>query len=184
MLKQYRFMRSWFMRSPGLRRTLALTAALVGGGAASPAVAQPTQYLLGTSSGGCYCDGLLLTQHGRVYKGTHNSPTNSCTEGDQAGGFSATGYGTGAGFAPGTQLITVTTEDPNGGSGYEIVFNLDLTHMLWNVWVDNNGSGPFAPVNSGVLGCPMAAKAGQLTPQTVGGVARDRPALNRPAIFR
>jgi hypothetical protein len=185
MLKQYRF-----MRSPGLCRTLALAAALIGGAAAPPAFAQ-TQYTFATPSGAPYCDGLLLTQQGRVYRGLHNSPTNSCTEGDQAGGFWARGYGASAGtppfftVTPTTRLVTITTEDSYGGPGFEIVFNLDLVHMLWNVWVEDTAtSTAFTQVNSGVLLSPLAAKAADRLAQERRGTARDRPALNRPAIFR
>jgi hypothetical protein len=177
MLKQIRSVRSLV-----LRRRVALTAALIAGAAAAPAALAQTQYTFATPSGAPYCDGMLLTpQAGHLYTGIHNSPTNNCTEGDYAGGFWARGYGTGAGtgsyltVTPTTRLVTMTTEDvANLGPGWEIVFNLDLTHMLWNVWVESYANGmPFTQINAGVLLSPLAAKA-----------ARDRPALTRPAIFR
>jgi hypothetical protein len=183
MLKQYSY-----MRSPVLRRKLALAAALIAGAGAPPALAQ-TQYTFGTSAGsGAYCDGLLLTQSGRLYTGIHNSPTNTCTEGDNAGGFWARHYGTGAGgdgvvVSPTTRLITITTEEASLPGDVE-VFNIDVIGQTWNVWLEGPGPQNFALINGGVLLTPLEAETARRGAQKAGGEARHHAALNRPAVFK
>lgn len=148
----------------------ALAAALIVGAASSVAYAKAIQYSFDTAGGGAYCDGLLLTQKGKIFTGTHNSPTGSCTEGDQAGGFEAKGFGSGAmgsydTVKPTTELVTITTEDePNGGANFEIIFNLDLKAKAWAVAVVEDGA---TPVNGGPLG--------------IGTDIQPRAYLNRPA---
>jgi len=134
----------------------ALAAALIVGAASSIAYAKsPVQYSFETAGGGAYCDGFLLSQKGKIFTGIHNSPTNSCTEGDQAGGFEAKGFGSGAmgsydTVTPKTELVTVTTEDePNGGPNFLIIFNLDLKGAKWAVAVYSDGP---TPINGGPLG--------------------------------
>jgi hypothetical protein len=66
---------------------------------------------------------------------------------------------------PSTKLVTVTTEDqPNGGTNFEIIFNLDLKGKKWAVFVTEDGS---IPVNGG--------------PLSFGTDAKPRAFLNRPA---
>jgi hypothetical protein len=150
----------------------ALAAALIVGAASSSALAKktPVQYGLDTAGGGAYCDGLLLTQKGKIFTGIHNSPANSCTEGDEAGGFEAKGYSAGAmgsyeTVTAKTELVSVTTEDqPNGGTNFEIIFNLDLKNKIWAVVVVEDGA---SPVNGG--------------PLSIGTDTQVRPQLNRPA---
>jgi hypothetical protein len=144
-----------------------------------PAAAKPlpVQYLLENTEGSPYCDGLLLTVVKRVVTGVHNSPADTCTEGDQAGGFAATGF-TPAGVDTGvfkvsakTKLLTVTTEEPAGGTGYEVVFNLDLKAMTWSLWAESGPGGvSFQPINSGILAIDEPGAI--------------RVMLNRPALFR
>lgn len=136
----------------------ALAAALIAGAATSSAYAKATQYILETAGGGAYCDGLLLTLKGKIATGTHNSPQNECTEGDYAGGFEATGYGTGLDFegvfsvSKSDKIISVTTEDINNlGSGYYLIFNLDTKAKTWEVGYGGNGSN-FTIVNAGPYG--------------------------------
>jgi hypothetical protein len=148
----------------------ALAAALIIGAASSSAYAKQTQYYFETAGGGEYCDGLLLKKVGDIFTGTHNSPLNECTEGDQAGGFYADGFGSGAmgeydTVKKGTKLATITTEDePNGGTNFLIIFNLDLKAKKWAVFVYEDGG---SPVNGGPLG--------------IGTDAQVHPHLNRPA---
>jgi hypothetical protein len=132
----------------------ALAAALIVGAASSVAYAKAVQYSFDTAGGGAYCDGLLLTQKGNIFTGTHNSPTGSCTEGDQAGGFYADGFGSGAmgsydTVKAGTHLATITTEDPGGGTNFLIIFNLDIKGKKWAVAVYEDGADP---INGGPLG--------------------------------
>jgi len=152
----------------------ALAAALIVGAASSTALAKkgsPTQYYFATADGGEYCDGLLLTQKGKTYSGTHNSPTGSCSEGNSAYGFSADGFSSGAmgsyeTVTAKTVLATISTEDePNGGSDFEIIFNLDIQNEIWSVFVVEDGS---SPVNGG--------------PLVIGGDDKPHKFLNRPAI--
>jgi hypothetical protein len=151
----------------------ALAAALIVGAASSTALAKngaATQYYFDTAGGGAYCDGLLLTAKGKTYTGTHNSPTGSCSEGNAAFGFSAKGFSSGAmgsyeTVTAKTVLATITTEDePNGGSNFEIIFNLDIKNKIWSVFVTADGT---SPVNGGPLG--------------VGGADKPHAFLNRPA---
>jgi hypothetical protein len=62
----------------------ALAAALIVGAATfiGNAKNSPVQYYFGTGGGNEWCDGLLLTQKGKIFTGTHNSPGNQCPEGD------------------------------------------------------------------------------------------------------
>jgi hypothetical protein len=135
----------------------ALAAALIVGAATSIAHAKSgaVQYYFDTADGSAYCDGLLLTAKGKTYTGTHNSPTGSCSEGNSAFGFSADGFGSAA-MSPyetvtaKTVLATITTEDePNGGSNFEILFNLDIKNKVWAVFVTEDGG---TAVNGGPLG--------------------------------
>jgi hypothetical protein len=128
---------------------------------ASPsASAKAVQYGFDTAGGGAYCDGLLLTMTGTVFTGTHNSPTGSCTEGDQAGGFYSNGFSSGAmgsydTVTAKTKLATITTEDPGGGTNFEIIFNLDIKGKVWAVYVIEDGA---TPVNGGPLSIGADAK--------------------------
>jgi hypothetical protein len=159
----------------------ALAAALVVG-AISPAAfagakpGKPVQYILESAAGEPYCDGLLLTQTGTEYTGIHNSPYGGCTEGDYAGGFARSGFGADIGgdgltVTPTTVLVTVMTEDPSGGDGFDEVFNLDIKDRSWNVYVESGPEGiTWELANGGAL-------------VVENGKGR-RPALNRPAFDR
>jgi hypothetical protein len=149
----------------------ALAAALIVGVASSSALAKKSavQYEFGTAGGGVYCDGLLLSNKGKIYTGTHNSPTGSCTEGDQAGGFETSGFASNAmgsfdTVTKKTSLISVTSEDPNGGTNFELVFNLDVKNSKWAVFVIADGA---SPVNGG--------------PLVIGTDAQVRPQIGHPA---
>lgn len=133
----------------------ALAAALIFGAASAPAFAKsgPVQYSFATADGGDYCDGLLLTQEGKLFTGIHNA-LGGCTEGDAAGGFYADGFGPNAMGAydtvtPKTYLATITTEDqPNGGTNFLLVYNLDIKGRRWAVYLVKYGA---APISGGML---------------------------------